>query len=115
MICGRSGVGEMELDPGVVDDARFVGPVWDGVSLEAVVREKEDGAGRDDIGLVVDDRGVFWMTEVRSTEVELEPEGLLGAGVLTGVLVLVGVGFMFGDALACSCEPVGLKVEVTAD
>ena len=57
VICGRSGVGEIEEDPGVVDDGRFRGPVWDGVSLEAVPRENEDGAGR---GVLVEEgMGVF--------------------------------------------------------
>jgi hypothetical protein len=47
----------MEDDPGVVDDGRFRGPVWDGVSLGAVPLENEDGAGRG--VLEVEGRGVF--------------------------------------------------------
>ena len=41
----------------MVDDGRFNGPVLEGVSLEAVPRENDDGAGRG--VLVEDERGVF--------------------------------------------------------
>jgi hypothetical protein len=41
----------------VVEDGRFNGPVLEGVSLEAVPRENEDGAGR---GVLVEEgRGIF--------------------------------------------------------
>jgi hypothetical protein len=88
VIWGWSGVGEIEEDPGVVDDGRFRGPVLEGVSLEAVPRENEDGAGR---GVLVEDgRGVFWAVDGRGTEVlEASVTALTGAKGLAGVLALV--------------------------
>jgi hypothetical protein len=95
VIWGRRGVGEIEEDPGVVDEGRFNGPVLEGVSLEAVPRENEDGAGR---GVLVEDgRGFFLVVDGRGTEVlEAGEAALTVARGLAGVLAL-GIGGLVVD------------------
>jgi hypothetical protein len=90
----------MEEDPGVVDEGRLKGPpVLEGVSFEAVVREKEDGAG---LGILVLGSGVFWAVDVRGTGVLVfAVEVLVDTGVLAGVL-FVARGVLAVPALSAA-------------
>jgi hypothetical protein len=82
----------------VVEDGRCNGPVLEGVSLEAVPRENDDGAGRG--VFAVEERGVFWAADGRGTEVlEAGVAALTGTGVFAGVLALGAGGLAVDTAL----------------